>query len=223
MKITRRDLGVLMIIAGLIIAFLGYKMSFEPTQEEIEKLQDEQQSLKDQIKQLQPYVDAEPKYLKGMEEMKKMVDKIVGKFPDDIIQEDNIVYMVDLLDELKVKVPSFSANPASEVKAVEGAGDFADKRYALKSAHLNFSYEAEDYDVMKELLDYIYKEDGRKINTVTLAFNRETGEISGGIDISAFVLTDGVSEYKPPVLPDDEYGIESGCIFGETEESTEDK
>ena len=224
MKITRRDLGVLMIIAGIIIAFLGWKMSFEPNQEEIETLQNEQAQLKKDIEELQPIVDAAPKYEKLIKQYQQDLEDIMKEFPADVWQEDNIMYVVELLKELNVEISSFSANPASVTKTVAGAGSFANKTYTLKTASLNFGYVADSYQDAKDFVNYIYSDEEHKraVNTVSFRFDKNSGEINGSVQVSQYVITDGSKEYKEHELPDDNLGIESECIFGETEESEEE-
>ena len=225
MKITRRDLGVLMIIAGIIIAFLGYKMSFQPNQEEIEQIQNEEAQLKKDIAELQPIKEDAPKYEKLIKQYQQDLEDIMKEFPADVWQEDNIMYVVELLDneDLHLDIPGFAANPATVTNTVQGAGSFAEKVYTLLRASLSFGYTVDEYADAKAFIDYIYsdKEHKRTLDNISLMFDKETGEISGTTNITQYVITDGSKQYAEQELPDDNLGIESGCIFGETEESEE--
>jgi myosin heavy subunit len=223
MKITRRDLGVLMIIAGIIIAFLGYKMSFEPTQEEIEKLQSEQASIKNEIDSLQPLVKASDTYKANMKTMNENIEKIMSEFASDIWQEDNIMYVVEMLDKLNVKVPTFSAAAATEISSVEGTGNLAGKKYSFGRATISASYTADSYDDMKEFINFVYsdKDVKRVIDSISMTFSPKDGTISGNASIFQYVMNDSTRTYTKAELPDDDLGIESECIFGETEEAEE--
>jgi len=223
MKITRRDLGVLMIIAGIIIAFLGYKMSFEPNQEEIEQLQSDQAALKKDIEELKPIKENAPKWEKLIEEYKKNIKDILDEFPAGVKQEDNIMYVVELLDNLNIEIPSFSSSEATMKQEINGAGSLEGTTYQLLTAGLNMVYTVDAYQDMKDMLDYFYsdKEHKRTLDTIGLSFNKETGEVSGSAALTQYVMTDGNKKYEEVKLPLEEIGIESECIFGETEESEE--
>ena len=224
MKITRRDLGVIMIIAGILIAFLAYKMNFEGVLEEIDALQQEQKSIQAEIDSVQPLKAAAPTYEANMKKMEANITSIMNEFAPDIWQEDNIMYVVELLDELNVDVPSFSASPASEVQSVEGTGHLAGKKYTLGKATVNVSYSADTYDDLKSYINYIYSDESvkRVIDNIDMTFNSEDGSVSGSTTIFQYVMNDDTREYDPVELPDDDLGIESECIFGETEEAEEE-
>lgn len=224
MKITRRDLGVLLIIAGILIAFLSYKMSFEGTLEEIDAIQAEQDKLNKEIADLQPLVDAAPRYEKEMKDMDEKTVKIMNEFAPDIWQEDNIMYVVEILDELNTKIPSFSAAPAVVVQTVDGTGALAGRSYSLGRATIGATYISESYDDLKAYIDYIYsdKKVKRVIDNINMTFDVTDGKISGSTTIYQYVMNDTTRTYDPVELPDDDLGIESECIFGETEEATEE-
>lgn len=224
MKITRRDLGVLMIIAGILIAFLAYKMSFESTLEEIETLQDEQRSIQAEIDSVTPLKVAAPTYEANMKKMNENIGKIMDEFAPDIWQEDNIMYVVEVLDNINVEVPNFSAAPAAPIQTVDGTGTLAGKKYTLGRAAINATYKAETYEDLKEYINYIYSDETvkRVIDSITMAFDINEGNIAGATTIYQYVMNDDTRKYEPVELPDDDLGIENGCIFGETEEAVEE-
>ena len=224
MKITRRDLGVLMIIAGILIAFLAYKMSFEGTLEEIDALQDEQKNIQKEIDSVMPLKTAAPIYEANMKKMNENIGKIMDEFAPDIWQEDNIMYVVEVLDNINVKVPNFSAAAATPMQTVDGTGTLAGKKYTLGRAAITATYEAETYNDLKAFLDYIYSDKSVKriIDNITMAFDIMEGSISGSTTIYQYVMNDDTRKYEKVELPDDDLGIENECIFGETEEAEEE-
>lgn len=219
MKITRRDLGVIMILVGVLSIFLVYQMSFTKMQTEVETLQAEQKTLKTQIDELQPIVDNAPFYQSEMERFLSELDEIMEEFPVRILYEDGIMYVVELEEEVNVEVGSFTATESSVVSTIEGIGSLLGHNYALSSASLSFNYTVEDYAAMKEFLNYIYSDDNNKrnITSVSMAFDTETGEINGTISIGMFAMSDGLRQYTEQELPIDNQGVD--CVFGEVEES----
>lgn len=221
MKITRRDLGVLMILVGIIAIFLTYRLSFVKKQEEVEALQAEQSSLRTQIDELQPIKDAAEFYEKEMDRFEKEIKDIVEEYPVNVLFEDGIMYVVEIADELDVEIPNLTFTPSSAISTVEGAGIFAEKKYELLRASESMTYTVTDYDTLKKLLDYVYsdKNNRKTITTISMTFDDATGEISGSLNINMFALSDGSRVYEPVELPLDKLGLEH--IFGEVVEKAD--
>ncbi len=225
MKITRRDLGVIMILVGILAIFLTYQVYFTDMQTQVEALQTEQKSLKSQITELQPVVDSAEFYQDEMERFQEEVEDMMDEYPVNVIYEDGIMYIVGLTDELDVQIPSLTVSEATVSNSVEGTGILEGKTYQLLKATETMTYTAADYDTVKELLDYIYADENSKktITSVSMTFDSTSGEIAGSLNISVFAMTDGTRTYEEVDLPLDSLGID--CIFGEvteTEEADED-
>lgn len=224
MKITKRDIGVLMILVGILVAFLVYQTSFKTTMEEVEALQNEQNKLRSQIKDLEPIKANAPFYQSEMARYEKEIEDLVAAYPVDIIYEDGIMYIVNLMEEVDVDFSTLTVKPAANnvISSVEGNA----KRYSLTCAELSGRYDADDYDSLKELLDYIYQNGEFKntITSVSMLFDDKEGNITGSLNVNMYVLTDGTKIYTPVEIPidftdDENTGVE--CIFGETVEAEE--
>lgn len=221
MKITRRDLGVIMILVGFFAAFLVYQLYFTDMQTQVEALQEEQKSLKTQISELQPVVDDAPYYESEMERFQTDISDMMDEFSVDVLYEDGIMYVVELEENLAISIPSFSTTEASVSDTVEGAGSLAGYNYTLASSSLSFSYTLDSYDDMKDFVNYIYddKENKRTITSISMSFGSTTGEITGSVVINTYAMSDGVKDYEEQDLPLDDLGVEN--IFGEIEETEE--
>jgi len=215
-----------MILVGILVAFLVYQTSFKTTMEEVEALQNEQNSLRSQIKDLEPIKANAPFYQSEMARYEKEIEDLVAAYPVDIIYEDGIMYIVNLMEEVDVDFATLTVKPAASnvISSVDGNA----KRYSLTCAELATKYDAADYDSLKELLDYIYKNENFKntITSVSMSFDKEEGTISGALNVNMYVLTDGTKIYEPVEIPidfDDEENTGVDCIFGETVEAEETK
>ncbi len=224
MKITRRDLGVIMILVGILSVFLVYQMNFRDMQTQVEALQEEQKTLNSQIDELQPVKDNAPFYTSEMERFKDELTDIVAEFPVNILYEDGIMYVVELEEneDFNVSIPSFTVSEAAVSQTVEGAGSLTGYTYTLGQSTLNFSYTVDSYEDMKEFVNYIYSDTDNKrtIPTISMMFNTETGSITGSININMYVMSDGTTPYEQIELPLDDLGVEN--IFGEISEEEED-
>lgn len=223
MKITRRDLGVLMILAGILVFFLTYQLNFVKKQEEVEALQTEQASLRKQIEELQPIKDSADFYESEMKRFEEEIEDIVQEYPVNVRFEDGIMYAVGIVEEMDVTIPNLTFTPSEAVTTVEGAGVFAEKKYELLRASESINYTVADYDTLKELLDYVYSDQNNKktITSVTMTFDSSTGAISGALNISMFAMSDGSRVYEPVELPLDDLGLEN--IFGEVVEQQDNE
>lgn len=174
--------------------------------------------MRNDISELEPVKDNAPKYESEMERFKEELDAMMTEFPANILMEDNIMYVVELENELNIEVPSFSGSEAAEINAVDGSGVMEGKRYALGSAALNFGYTVEAYEDLKEFLNYVYadEENKRVISTVSMSFDEEDGSITGSIALHSYAMTDGTETYVEQELPLDKVGVEN--IFGEVVE-----
>ena len=225
MKITKRDLGVLMILVGVLVAFITYQMSFTKTMAEVEKLQEDQKVLSQKIKDLEPIKQQKDFYEAEMLRYAQEIEDIVAEYPVNVIYEDGIMYIVNMRDEIGTKVTSLTVNPATVVNSVK---DGDGKEYKLLKATESLAYEASDYAELKDLLNYIYKENEFKniITAVSMSFNTTKGSIAGSLNISLYAMDDGSRVYEPIEIPEevfaeDNIGVDS--IFGETEEAEEEE
>ena len=223
MKITRRDLSVIMILTGVLAVFLVYQVYFTKKQAEVEALQAEQKSIQAQINELQPVKDNAPKYNSEMERFKTDLDEKVSEFPANVKYENGVMYMVELEENLAVTIPNFTVNEAEEVGSVEGLGSLFGYTYTLGKSAVNMSYTLETYDDMKEFINYVYGDEKNKrtISTMSMVFDNKTGEISGSVELSMFAMNDGTKIYEEEELPYESVGVES--IFGEVIEEEEEE
>ena len=225
MKITRRDLGVIMILVGILSVFLVYQMNFKDMQTQVEALQEEQKNLKTQIDDLQPVKDNAPFYTSMMERFKDELTDIVAEFPVNILYEDGIMYVVELEEneDFNVSIPSFTVSEAAVSQTVEGAGSLTGLTYTLGQSTMSFSYTADSYQDMKDFVDYVYSDvdNKRTITNVSMVFDNTTGEVSGSVNINMYVMSDGSSAYEQIELPLDSLGVEN--IFGEVQETEADE
>jgi hypothetical protein len=223
MKITRRDLGVILILVGILSVFLTYQMYFSSKQSEIEALQTEQKNLTKEINELQPVVDDAPFYQSEMERFVKEVSDMVQEFPVQIWYEDGILYVIEMEENLDVTIPDFTPTQSMDnlLSMVEGAGNFTGNTYSLYQASISMTYEAAGYDELKDVLNYIYDDEDNKrvITSVNFNFDETTGEISGSMNINMYAMDDGSRVYTEQKLDNSNAGVDQ--IFGEVLESEE--
>lgn len=239
MKITKRDLGVLMILVGFFVAFLTYQMYFKKNQTAIEDLDAETEAINRQIKELEPLKINEKKYRETPPKLAEDVKKRIAEFPADFKYEDGIMYIVDIEDferdedaeRGKVELAEddftnigFSQLTVSEAEAantVEGSGnEFAGQTFTYGASTMQVTYTS-DYSNIKRLIDHIYSTENHHdiLNEITMQYDQETGVITGTATIIVYTIQDGVNQvYEAVELSEDEddYGLEENedGIFG---------
>lgn len=222
MKITRRDLGVILVLIGLIAVFVVYRTVFTTKQTEIENLEAQEIELREKIAELQAKKDNEQFYLDEIARMSSEVSDIMGEFPSKQLYEDGIMYLNELEETFDVRIPTYTVTESSVISTTDGTLDGEAKSFSLASASVAINCTVSDYDEMKNLIDYIYSDENvrRDIQSVSFSMDNSTGEITMDASYNVFSMNDNTREYEEQKLEDVELSVEN--IFGEVVEEEEE-
>ncbi len=223
MKITRRDLKVILLLVGILSAFLAYQMYFSKKLDEIEAEQNKQAQLEKEIKELQQKKDQEPKLKADMATWEKEILEKLNEFPVYQKYEDGILYLRHLEEEFDIYFGKYTILEASAVQNVTGKVNGKDYATQLLAANTNTTY-VTTYEDFKELVDYIYADENvtRVINNVTMTFDRTTGQLSGNLVMDAYAMIGGDRVYEDVEIPgydelyEEDFEYETDPDTGET-------
>lgn len=96
MKISNRDLKILLIFLGVLMVIAAYFFGFRPLQEKNEGIIQEITTLRAELNELQVLAAKEEYYQTNIEKMETEVEEIFAQFPADIKTEDCIMYAQEL-------------------------------------------------------------------------------------------------------------------------------
>lgn len=113
----KKDIQLLLIAFGILIAFLSWQFIYKGNQEKTEKLKAQNQTLQTTVNDLEVLEANRPQYEAEMKEMEQQCTTIANNFASGLTAEDEIMYLynMELVDANEVKVPSVTMGEATEV------------------------------------------------------------------------------------------------------------
>ena len=121
MKVSRRDVLLLLGFLGIAAAFCSYFLVFQPTMEKTEALVQENQQLMERITDLQNKSANRDSYESQTAQMNQRIEEIYQLFPVDVREEDAVLLAInqELLSPMEVE--SVTIDALLEVPLVEAS------------------------------------------------------------------------------------------------------
>lgn len=111
MKISKRDINILLIFLGVLIVILAFFYGFQPLQEKNEQIVQEITTLRGELTKLQALAAKEDYYRTSTEDMEKKAEEIFNQFPADIKTEDCIMYAMELEGDTQADITTVTFAP----------------------------------------------------------------------------------------------------------------
>lgn len=216
MKISRRDISIIMIAIGLLVAFVVYQFIFRPTMEERDEVMEDRKALEKEYNDLKAVVDNQQTYVTNTTTWETKLNKLVASFPAYYLYEDGIMYLrgLEQSDAFHVYFNSYTVNETAITDTYTGRVNGNEKAYVFGNSTISASFTLESYDDMKSMISNIYTDSNPKsMESISVLFDNTTGIITGSLNLNMYSLTDGTNTYKAPEIPAMSVGID--CIFGE--------
>ena len=210
MKLSKRDIGLLLGLLGLVIAVASYALVFNPMKLKNQELETELTALKDKEAKLTELVDDFDYYKEQIEVCKEKSAEIETRFPSEVKPENEIMYAVELEDELEIEFSTLNYGTPLEIIT---EGQKAD-RFAYCTS-LSANYRA-TYRGLKDVILYTADQADRMVvDTVTASYDGTTGNLVGSITINMYTVAGTERVYEKPYVPAMNVGIDN--IFGTIE------
>lgn len=226
MKIAKRDIALIMIVVGAIVAFCSFNFIFKPSSNTVDEEKAKQAELQTKIDEVAKVAGTENQLKEEIGDWSAEIQEMLDRFHAQYSYEDGILWVKNIEEAENSGKPVISQYTIGEAgllsysTTVNGQGEFAGKTYSFGTTNYSFSYTVTDYDSLKKFLDYIVNEstrDGVKtINSMTFSVDPVSGAISGSVTMQVYVFTDAENllNYKLPSID----GVQVGNItniFGE--------
>ena len=233
MKVSKRDISILLIALGLIGAFCVYQFYFRGAMDKKKTYEEETNTLQTRLDKLNG-VD-ENKLVAQMAAHSDALREKAKGYPVKYLYEDLIMYLNDWqelpYDEFYTEIYNFPAYKITETEMQEpinGVIDWdqskrspIDATYYVGKATIEANYETNGYKAFKDMVNKIYLDPNPKtIREVSAKFDGTNGYVSGHIEVDFFnadyVAADGEDKntYNPVKIDGVQKGVES--IFGPT-------
>ncbi len=95
MKVSKRDILLLIGFIGILLGFCSYYFVFMPTMEKVETLEAENTKLQNQIKDLKIKTQNKETYVNETAQMKKDIEAVYQLFPVDVREENAILLAIN--------------------------------------------------------------------------------------------------------------------------------
>lgn len=237
MKVSKRDISILLIALGLIGAFCVYQFYFRGALDKKKTYEDETKTLQERLDKLNG-VDENKLVAQMAAQSESLREKAKG-YPVKYLYEDLIMYLNDWqelpYDEVYTEIYNFPEYKITETEMKEpitGTLDWdpsrrapIDATYYVGKATIEANYETNGYKAFKDMVNKIYLDPNPKtIREVSASFDAANGYVAGHIEVDFFnadyIAQEGEEKnsYSPVKIDGVKKGVEN--IFGPTNTPT---
>lgn len=207
MKISKKEIGLLVGLFGVLLAVGVYSLFYRPYQDKIASLESELITLQQEESRYAEMQANIPFYQEGIVRLTEQTSAIIKEFPAGITPETEIMYVVEMEDKVDVEIPSISYGSPSSL-----TGEAAASGLQAFVIPMSVSYKT-TYQGLKDTLNYTYDHENRMvIDTVSLSYDRSTGDITGSLLINMYYMEGTDKVYEDPIVPSMNMGVDN--IFG---------
>ncbi len=220
MKMKKSDVNILLMVIGIALAAVCYFLVYQNLVEKTDALEASNAALEQEVNYLQDLADNKQQYLDDTAAMQTRIDEIKAQFPAQYLPEDEILYVVGVEEAYDTEVSSIGmaastmlevAAPVSDVPVTEGEaapaeGEAAAPQIMLYQTPVNVVMTS-SYNSIKDIIKKINEDPDRKsIETISMAFDTETGDLLANLSFNMYTLTGTDAEYTTPKV--------DGVVFG---------
>ena len=207
MKLSKRDKGLLLGLLGILLAVASYVLVYTPTVEKHEALKVELAKLEQREAELMELEKNLPFYKEQIVVYQEQYEEVVVNFPAELKPENEIMYAVELENELEVQFATLSyGNPTEFLATDKNAG------LTAYNTPLSMNYNG-SYQGLKDVIEYTAKQQNRMVvDSVTAAYDSATGMLAGMMTINMYTVEGTEAIYVAPYVPAMNIGVTN--IFG---------
>ncbi len=230
MKLKKSDINILLIALGIAIAAISYFFVFTKLNEKTDAMKADNALLQQEVDRLQELANNKQQYLDDTATMQEEIENIKAQFAAAYKPEDEVLYVRDLEKNFDASAKTINmpgTTPmevaqatAEEQPATDGSGEVVEAstdtanaapEILLYQTPVTFDFVA-SYNSIKEIVKRLNEDEMRKsIQSVSLAFDSETGDLTGTLLFNMYSLTGTDAVYATPEIPGVVFG--SGNIF----------
>ncbi len=150
MKVSKRDILLLVGFLGILAAVCSYFFVFQPTMEKSDALEQENMELQARINDLSSKMQNKDSYIAETESMNREMDAIFKEFPVDVREEDSILLAInqELIAPMLINSISISA---CEPVVLQGEEEDVEHTYEID--------EIEEYEAQEGISDDVSASD----------------------------------------------------------------
>lgn len=211
MNLSKRDKGLLLGLVGVLLIAAAYFFVYKPSMEEKAELEAELAKLQSREAELVELDNNMDFYLSEIERLKVEKEEYLACFPADIKEESEIMYAVELENNIDIEFSSL--NYGSDILVMgDNSTDSSAATLAGYCLPMTMSYKT-SYNGLKNTILHTNQHVNRMvIDSVTASFDSATGYLSGSMTLNQFYIAGTENAYQEPYVPTLEIGVPN--IFG---------
>lgn len=229
LALSKKDQCLLVGLLGAVFLFISWYFVFTPLQEKTAVLETENVTLKAKADLYESINANLPKYEEGIEKYEKQITEIGNRYPAHISREDEIMFLANMENvynnDLAVENITMSAvvevvvenaaapaeaattdATATDAAATDAATTVQEPEIVAPELHMfrqpvNYSFRC-TYKGAKDMIRYLFTQNNKKeIEGMSLAFDSETGNLMGTIDLNQYYMLGLEKEYQAIPTP----------------------
>ena len=215
MKISKRDAGLLLGLLGLLVAVAAYMWVYTPMKEKQAAIEAEIVVLAQRESELVRMQANLEHYKEEIVRLNGVKEEYIVEFPADIKPETEIMYAVELEEEVEVEFSTLSYGTPTGILQ-ESTGNYGVYAYCLP---MTMTYNS-TYQGLKDTILYTNAHQNRMvIDAVTASYDGTTGNLTGSMTLNMYYINGTGKVYEQPYVPAMGMGVEN--IFGTIENPAE--
>lgn len=172
MKVSKRDVLLLLGLVGILAAVCSYFFVWQPTMEKTKALTEENKQLEERIADLQEKSDNKETYEGETARMKREMEEIYQLFPVDVREENAVVLALNQELLSPMKVSSLTIEALLPVPVVDAEGEEVPEATYGYAEVEQLEDEEGTQDAPMETVDYT--DDWASVNPYNLMYRRAT-------------------------------------------------
>lgn len=214
MNLSKRDKGLLLFLVGVILVACSYFFMYKPSMEKKATLEAELATVQAREAELVKLDENMDFYVSEIERLKIEKAEYLACFPADIKEESEIMYAVELEENVDIKFPSL--NYGTDVLVMgDNSTENTEATLAGYCLPMSMSYQASYAGLKNTILhtnQHVYR---MVIDSVTASYDAASGYLVGDMTLNQFYIAGTENAYQEPYVPTIEIGLPN--IFGTRE------
>lgn len=242
MKVSKRDINLLIGFLGILIAFCAYQFGYRNVNAKVEELNRKNVAMEAEIAKYEAWEKSRDTFVTETEVMEKQIVSWLGEFPANNLPEDDMklayqmdnrsienylfINSMDFTEPTVVFTTDYSAGATSSDSAQADASAAGTASPVNTTAELYPQlslYQSQtsmgvdcSYQGIKDMIERVYSRAERKsIEAVLLSYDETTGQLTGSLVMNDFFVYGLDKAYTQPALTPVREGTDN--IFGSME------
>ena len=216
MKVSKKELYMLLMLAGVGIALCAFFFGFKKINEKTETLRVETEALEGEVKKYSAVKDNIDVYKSGIDDFTKRIATVIAKIPSDVLPEDAFMLARELEKNDEYTFVN-STSWADETTMYTVTSHPVDTTKTPITYYLNNNevtiVHTSSYQGVKDMLDYICENKNRmSFESFSVAYDESTGLLSGSTIVNMYSVVGSDKEYKEQTISGVQIGTDN--IFG---------